>query len=157
MAAKIKNYTSEVDADKSIAGIEKALAEFGATNVSKDYDAGECVRMSFTVIDPESGMPLDVVLEANADRVYEAMKGKRGLTDRQVAQLRRQSRRTAWRNLHELVQIQLTMLHLKQRSVMQSFLPDTVDAQTGQPVHVLISQTRKLLPAASDANVIDAG
>jgi hypothetical protein len=153
----IKNYTSSVPAERSIARIEELIAEFGATDVSKQYDAGLCVRMEFAIIDPDSSTPLSIVLDANEGAVYSALRGKGFQTDRQLKAAREQSRRTAWKNMLELLQIQLTMLNLKQRTVLQSFLSDTVDTKTGKPIHQIIAATRRLLPSpAADPDIVEA-
>ena len=153
----IRNYTSEVPAEQSISRIEALIANFGAQNVSKAYEHGQCVRMTFTIIDPDSQMPLDIVLDPREDQVYSVLRGEGFKTDRQIQTLRQQARRTAWKNILDLLSIQLTMLRLQQRSILQSFLSETVDQRSGRPLHQIISAQRKLLPGANDAaDVIDA-
>lgn len=148
---KLRNYTSEVMAEKSITLIERMIAEFGASNVSKDYDAhGLCVRMTFDIVDPESAMPLHIVLDANEEAVYKALRRPGFQTDRQLQATKQQARRTAWKNMLELLSIQLTMLKLKQRSILQSFLSEAV-TPSGKPVHQIMAESRVLIPERSSA------
>jgi len=124
------------------------IAEFGASNVSKDYDAGLCVRMTFDIVDPESAMPLHIVLDANEAAVCKALRRPGFQTDRQLQATKQQARRTAWKNMFELLSIQLTMLKLKQRSILQSFLSETV-TPSGKPVHQIMAESRVLIPEQS--------
>lgn len=76
--SKIRNYSSTVSAERSIQQIEAMIAEFGASNVSKDFNRGLCIRMSFDIVDPggdppQSAIPLHIVLDANEEAVYTAL------------------------------------------------------------------------------------
>ena len=43
----IKNYTSTVDAGRSMAKIEELLVEIGATNINKEYTNKICTDITF--------------------------------------------------------------------------------------------------------------
>ena len=45
----IRNYTSVVPAERSISQIETAIAEFGASDVSKTFEQGRCTQCAAIV------------------------------------------------------------------------------------------------------------
>lgn len=51
----IKNYTSTVDASKSMAKIEELLVEIGATNINKQYADKICTGITFLLPSPCGG------------------------------------------------------------------------------------------------------
>ena len=48
----IKNYTTEIDAFRSIGEIQGALATHGASKIMLDYNAGEPVSVAFCIETP---------------------------------------------------------------------------------------------------------
>jgi hypothetical protein len=52
----LKNYTSSVPAVTSMGRIETALVKAGATDISKKYENGICVAITFRMV--ENGQPL---------------------------------------------------------------------------------------------------
>ncbi len=46
----IKNYTSAVEASRSMAKIEELLVEIGATNINKQYAEKICIGITFLLL-----------------------------------------------------------------------------------------------------------
>lgn len=126
----IKNYTSTVASMISAAAIEKLLVEAGATSVSKWYEEKELVGFLFQL--QVNGLPLVFRLPANVGKVYRMLIRGKNLTDGAMrTKLKAQAARTAWRTLHEWVQIQVAMILLEQIDPLQVFLPYNYDQNTG--------------------------
>jgi hypothetical protein len=127
----IKNYTSVVPAMNSSAAIEALLVEAGATSVSKWYEEKQLGGFLFQL--PIGGVPMVFRLPAKVELVYQAMlKKARNPDATKRASIRAQAQRTAWRTLHEWVQIQVTMILLEQIDPLQVFLSYHYDETTGR-------------------------
>lgn len=121
--ARIRNYTSNVPAENSIAAIEDRLVRFGASNISKQYDAGQPVGIVFTIKEPKSGKDLAIELPASVDKVATKLSlGKRGdvKTRQKIAQ---QAKRTAWRLILDWVDVQLSLIAMDLVEPLQVFMP----------------------------------
>jgi hypothetical protein len=72
MKKLIKNYTTDIPAEKTIAEIHKLLAENGARGIATEYDENGLVTDVFfkTFV---NGKELPFRLPAKADQVYEAL------------------------------------------------------------------------------------
>ncbi|MDO7849205.1 hypothetical protein Q5H92_22770 [Hymenobacter sp. M29] len=130
----IKNYTSTVPAMNSAAAIEKLLVEAGATSVSKWYVEKEVAGFLFQM--QVNGVPRVFRLPSDVNKVYGLfIRGKARLDAGQRLKLKAQAGRTAWRTLHELVQIQVAMILLEQVDPLQVFLAYNYDEATGQTIY----------------------
>ena len=125
MPTKIKNYTSIVSPDKSIAAIEKMLREAGASYVGKNYDNGEVVGFTFTLI--VEGQPKTFKLPCNVPVVFDVLKPAGWMSEKKIRALHEQAKRTAWRLLSDWVAVQLSMIKLRQAEAVQIFLPYIYD------------------------------
>lgn len=117
----IKNYTTEIAADKSISQIENILVEMGAGKIAKDYREGKLLSISFSIKSGENDIPYR--LPGNVDGVYRIFKDGRSLTGSQAINLYKQAERTAWKNVREWCQLQAIMVKLQQVEPMEVFLP----------------------------------
>jgi hypothetical protein len=121
----MKNYTSSVPAQQTIAEIERLLVRAGARGVSKDYDAdGQVISLSFTIANPETKLPMGIRLPASPADVYEVFRQGRGkMLKRSEERLRKQAERTAWRLMLDWVAVQLSLIEMRQAELAQVFLP----------------------------------
>lgn len=125
----IKNYTSVVPAMNSAAAIEALLVEAGATSIMKWYEEKRCVGFLFQL--QLNGRPVTFRLPAYEERVAQLMlKQARNPDATKRANIRAQAQRTAWRTLHELVQIQVAMIQLQQVQPLEAFLSYAYDSKT---------------------------
>ena len=130
MTGTIKNYTSGVPVERTLARIEAALVRGGATGVSKEYGEGRLLAVCFAVVDPQTGRRTAVRLPANVDGVYQALRAavkrpRRGTLDK----LRDQASRTAWKLMQDWVEVQMSLIQMQQAEFLQVFLPYVWDGQ----------------------------
>lgn len=130
MAAKkidIKNYSSEVPASRSISMLEDVLIKAGCEEIRKVYTDKMTSGIFFVL--PVANMKLTFNMEAKTDKVYQKMIDAYLNTPNstQRASTLKQAERCAWKNLYELVQLQLDMISLDQVEVMQVLLPYLTD------------------------------
>lgn len=118
----LKNYTSTVPAVTSMGRIETALVKAGATDISKKYENGICVAITFRMV--ENGQPLFFKLPARVEHCFQVLwrevkKPQAGTKEK----TRDQAERTAWKIVSDWVEIQLSMILLEQAVALQVFLP----------------------------------
>jgi hypothetical protein len=120
----VKNYTSSVPADVTVLRIEKVLVKYGASHIAKGYKDGEVVSLSFSIPMPPEGNPMRVNLPANPAAVAKVlMDGRPPLSPVARKRIEAQARRTAWRLMQDLVEVQLSMVEMEQAEFVQIFLP----------------------------------
>lgn len=136
----IKNYTSIVPADQSILQIERKLVEFGAMDIMKKYNDGQVQSLSFRII--QNGQPLSFQLPVKIEPVIALFKkaAKNSLTAKQLDTIRQQATRTAWKNMHDWIIIQLTMIHLEQLDPVEVFMSQMLTAP-GQTLYEKMKET----------------
>lgn len=127
---KLKNYTSNVKAEKSISEIEELLVQAGAKTISKFYDDNNSIAGFFFQL-LINNIPHTFKLPSNPKAVESVMaksikKPHRGTLER----IKEQARKTSWRLLKEWIHIQITMIQLEQAEASQIFLPYIYDGKT---------------------------
>jgi hypothetical protein len=126
---QIKNRTSTVPPERTAARIEELLAKSGATDIRKRYEGGELRGLDF-VIPTDMGvlsfrMPVDV--ESAFQVMYEERRKHRSfLTGAQRVALKEQAKRTAWRLAQDWLEVQLSLVAMRQAELVQVLLPYAV-------------------------------
>lgn len=118
----IKNYTSTVPVERTIARIECVLAKAGACSISKDYQEGQLSAITFKVLLPSRSV--SVRLPANHEAVYQTLQ-KEVIRPRSstMQKLREQAMRTSWKLMQDWVEVQISLIEMAQADFMQVFLP----------------------------------
>lgn len=134
MGIKLKNYTTEVAANRSIELIEKLLVDFGATNIMKEYEELKplpgrvCVSIAFVI--EVDGIRTPIKLPANVKGVALWLrKQKPSSSDKVICE---QANRIAWKQQYEILYLQLSQVETQQRELMSVFLPDAYDIENNQ-------------------------
>lgn len=144
----IKNYTSTVDASRSMGKIEELLVEIGATNINKQYADKICTGITFLLFDQQLQQTLPFHLKAQCEECFAILwkDVKRPRPDTKVL-LRQQANKTAWKILSDWTEIQCSMILLGQAKPLQMFLPFMYDMKTSETLFDKISSGKmKLLP-----------
>lgn len=139
----LKNYTSTVPASTSMARIQKALVEAGATDISMKFDQQTkiCVAITFRMV-VSGQMPMFFQLPAKIDPCFKVLfaEVKRPRPDTKKL-VREQAERTAWKIISDWVEIQLSMILLEQAEPLQVFLPYVYDPQKEVTFYEQIKQS----------------
>ena len=126
MKYKLKNYSTTVSAEKTIAEIEKMLSQFGAKAIMKEYNEDGKVRMlSFKYFDKGFKLP------ANVNGVKKVLyEGKRSYHGRDSMKLREErAYRVTWRIIKDWVHAQLSLIASGQAHPHEIFLPYMYDGE----------------------------
>jgi len=122
----IKNYTTEISADRSILEIEKLLALFGAGAIIKEYSAeGRVYSLSFKLIGDAFKLP------ANIKGVKEVLyKGTRSSYQKDSEKRREEKAyRVTWRIIKDWIHAQLSLIASGQAQPREIFLPYMYDGK----------------------------
>lgn len=132
----IKNYTSTVEASRSMARIEELLVEIGANNINKKYENKVCTGITFLYFDNQLGQTLAFHLKAQVDEVFAILwkEVKRPQATTKDT-LKAQANRTAWKVLSDWTEIQCTMILLGQAKPLQMFLPFVYDVKNEETLY----------------------
>ena len=131
----LKNYTSTVPVDRSLAQIEKTLIDLGATNISKSINEQKEVDGIVFLISVD-GKPHLFKLKARVDEVFKVLwkdVSPRSIHKKEVKNNRReQAKRTAWKLLFDRIQMDATDIKLGQMELLEVFLTRAYDLQNDQ-------------------------
>ena len=135
----LKNYTSNVPTSQTVYRIEQVLIKCGAAGIQKEYvnTDGEISAVAFQIKTPNGrvSIRLPVDVERALDALWKDYVGDDKLTDdgngirwnnrKQKTRLdfKEQANRTAWKIVQDWVEVQMSMIQLKQAETLQVFLP----------------------------------
>lgn len=127
----LKNYTSQVPADKSISRIERLLVSAGANNILKNYRDRILESISFTMDINGNSIPFRLPAKVEAvNKVLwaEVKRPQPGTRER----IREQAERTAWKIVCDWVEVQISMIQLEQAEFIEVFLPYVYHLESGK-------------------------
>lgn len=127
------NYTTKISVEKTIAEIEKLLAQSSAQKIMKEYDVDGNVESISFVINTEQGM-IPFKLPMNAEPVMQTINAQTGEYKRSGNRQRRvvpssmyndmdQARRVGWRIIKDWLEAQLALYFLQMVKIEEIFLP----------------------------------
>lgn len=132
---QLKNYTSSVPVETTIARIEGYLIATGLiTGIGKEYVGNKVKSLVFQILYQKDKLPLAVKLSANVDRCQDYfwrdyVAGKVNKTRKTRDDFYDQAARTAWRLQEDWVRVETSLILLNQRTVLQSFMSCVWDGE----------------------------
>src|SRR5918999_2513080 len=124
MRKLIKNYTTDIPAERTIAEIQKILAQNGARWIALEYDGqGNIKDIFFKIVLHDKELPFR--LPAKANRVYTSLHGDAtpSYQERYGKQWKAEGERIAWRICKTWLEAQITLINLEQVKIEEVFLP----------------------------------
>lgn len=135
----ILNYTTEVEAAKTISEIEQILVKHGARNISKNYgENGQIESLYFVVKVANQDVPIQLPIDPES--VLKVLT-RQGVENRYLS--KPQSVRVAWRIIKVWVEAQMALLETQQVKMEQIFLPYVV-TPSGKTVYEAIAESKFL-------------
>ncbi len=127
----LKNYTSNVPANKSVMHIESLLALHGAKSVVKQYENQKLLAVSFFMQINNKLIPFR--LPARIQQVEKTLKSvikkpRKGTLER----IAEQSERTAWKIISDWIDAQMALVELQQAEMAEIFMPYMWSEKLGQ-------------------------
>ena len=139
----ILNYTTRIDAEKTIGEIQKKLAAAGAEAVLTEYDPDGVVKaVSFRM--EYHGQLVSFRLPARTDPIYVILQNDPNV--RRQHRTREQACRVAWRIVKDWIEAQLALVEAEQAEMVEVFLPYAQNPMTGETLFKQIAESKfKLL------------
>ncbi len=164
----LKNYTSTVPVSQTIYRIEQVLIKCGVSGIAKEYDpdgSGKIVAIVFAIPASPDMPPMNVRLPANEEQAQNALwldyaDGDKLTPDGQRlawnnrkrltrADFKEQAERTAWKIVQDWVEVQMSMIQMKQADTAQVFLPYIFDGRQTLYQRIKERGFKALLPERS--------
>lgn len=162
MTMFLKNYTSNVPVSQTIYRIEQVLIKCGVSGISKEYVStdGQIGAITFS-IQPGDGAPkLTVRLPADVEKAQDALwlnyigddllpDGKLKWSCRKKlkrSNFKDQAERTAWKIIQDWVEVQMSMIQMKQAEYAEVFLPYVWNGEQTIFQQIKSSGFRAMLP-----------
>jgi hypothetical protein len=144
----MKNYTSTVPAERSIAKIEAVLAKHGADEIVKTCRGGKVAAIAFRITEPETLTSFAVALPANVPAIHSVLLGKTCgfLSKTATSRILAQAERTAWKLMLDWIEVQMSLIEMRQAELLQVFLPYVIDGGKRSFYELLRGSGFKALP-----------
>lgn len=150
----IKNYTSNISADVTIARIERLIVDAGATGIAKEYEQGRVKALVFQLPYDSQKLPMTIKLPANVDGCVDALwddykKHIKNKTRKTRDDFTEQGAMTAWKLQQDWVHVQVTLMRLNQQTGIQAFMAYIYDGQQTYYERLQAGKFKALLPAST--------
>ena len=125
------NYSTTVDAYKTVAEIEQMLVRHGAKSIMKSYEGEDVTSLSFLIDTGNGNIP--VKLPVRLDDVLQVLtEQKKAHPKANIKATREQANRVAWRILKDWIEVQMARLDMQMVKFEEIFLSyiETADGKT---------------------------
>lgn len=128
----ILNYTTTVDAFKTVSEIEYILMKHGAKSIMKNYENGTITGLSFLI---DTGLQqVPVRLPVKVEECLKVLKKEKKENPRkQIKDTWEHAERVSWRILKDWVEAQMALLDIEMVRFEEIFLP-YIQTNNGQTV-----------------------
>lgn len=139
----ILNYTTTVDAFKTVSEIEYILMKHKAKSIMKNCEGESITGLSFLIDTGVQQIP--VRLPVKVDECLTVLKReKRENPRKQIKDTREQAERVAWRILKDWIEAQMALLDIEMVRFEEIFLP-YIETNTGQTIYERLEENQFLL------------
>lgn len=122
----VRNYTTQIKVEKTLAEIESILVKFGAQGIYKEYEGQRISSLMFFLIHEGQKIPFKIPLSIVKSRnIIQKIVNKGKLAKKYgVEPLRtEQGERVSWRIIKDWIDSQLSLLEMNFAEPLEIFLP----------------------------------
>lgn len=124
----ILNFTTKIDAWKTVNEIQQVLSKHGVTHFSIKNEGSFPTALAFTI--DFNGQPLNFLLPCNHDGVLRCLKGDKKVPN--SSKNSEQALRTSWRIVKDWVEAQMAIVQAQLAPIQEVFMPYLVINSTGE-------------------------
>jgi len=144
------NYTTQVEAIKTVGEIQGILAGHGAKSIKTDYTGdGQVEALSFLVITPQGEVGIRLPIDPDAVLKVLTQQARLGKVPKRYIN-RPQAIRVAWRIVKDWVQAQMAILETEMVKMEQIFLPYVITDSGKTLYEAMIQRHFQLGPGEGD-------
>lgn len=137
------NYSTTVDAYKTVAEIEQMLVKHGAKSIMKSYEGEDVTSLSFLIDTGNGNIP--VKLPVRLDDVLQVLtEQKKAHPKANIKATREQANRVAWRILKDWIEVQMALLDMQMVKFEEIFL-SYIETADGKTVYEKLEEKQFLL------------
>ena len=145
----IKNYTTDIPVEKTIAEIQQLLVHNGARGIALEYDEqGNIKDIFFKIRLHDKELPFR--LPAKPEKVYAAVFADMQYQDKLRQERMKKAEAIAWRICKTWLEAQITLINLEQAKLEEVFLPYLV-LPSNKTLFETMEQNQFLLPEKAAA------
>ena len=138
----ILNYTTTVDAFKTVSEIEYILMKHKAKSIIKNYDGESITGLSFLI---DTGIQqIPVRMPVKIEECLKVLQKEKQRGTKNIKATKEQAERVAWRILKDWVEAQMVLLDIEMVSFEEIFLP-YIETKGGKTVYEVLEQKQFLL------------
>lgn len=137
------NYTTTVEAYKTVSEIEKILVDHGAKSIMKQFDDGVITSLSFLINTGNNDIPIklpvridDVLLVLTEQKKIHPKSGIKATRD--------QANRVAWRIMKDWIEAQMALLDIRMVRFEEIFL-SYIETANGKTIYEKLEEKHFLL------------
>lgn len=138
----ILNYTTSVDAFKTVSEIEYILMKHSAKSIMKNFENDHIVGLSFLVDVGNQQIP--VKLPVKIEECLEILKREKQNGTKNIKATREQAERVAWRILKDWVEAQMALLDINMVQLQEIFLP-YIELPDGNTIYQTLEQKQFMI------------
>lgn len=139
----ILNYTTTIDAFKTVSEIEYILMKHKAKSIMKNYDGESITGLSFLIDTGAQQIPIK--LPVRIDECLTVLQREKKNSPRSnIKATRQQAERVAWRILKDWIEAQMALLDIEMVRFEEIFLP-YIETQNGQTIYQQLEQKQFFL------------
>ncbi len=131
----LKNYTTTIAPEKTIAEIEVNLSMHGATDIHKQYDGqGNVIAITFGINTEHGFIPFRLPAKPEAVRqILMEEKAKRQLNiPKKTASDISHARRVTWRIIKDWIDAQIALIEMNMVKIEEVFMPYMLSPRTNE-------------------------
>lgn len=141
---RIKNFSTSIAVEKTIAEIEKMLAKYGATKIMKEYDInGNPAVLIFGIMTDYGERPIRLPIKVNKIMDVFKLQVSNGKLQNKfwgTDWAKEQASRVGWRIIKDWLDAQLTLLNIDMVKVEEIFLPYIYHEKFGKTIFELLEE-----------------
>ena len=138
----ILNYTTTVDALKTVSEIEYILMKHNAKSIMKNFDGESITGLSFLIDTGVQQIP--VKLPVRTEECLEVLKKEKASGTKSIKATKEQAERVAWRILKGWVEAQMALLDINMVQLQEIFLP-YIELPDGNTIYQTLEQKQFML------------
>ena len=148
---RILNFSTQIDANKTILEIETLLSKSGATKIMKEYDCeGDVSSLNFIIITPKGNISIKMPVKIeNMLEIFRIQVQDKKLPKKYLNNIE-QANKVSWRIIKNWLEAQLSLIMINAVKLEEVFLPYVYDEKMNKTIFELLEDKSFNLKQISD-------